>query len=53
MVVGYIPGHPLRKFIKNIYNAHTHSVTHAACPATDAVYGEATAITSTEPSKKA
>jgi len=53
MVVGYVPGHPLRKFIKNKYNVHTHSVTHAACSATDAVYSEDTAITSTAPSKTA
>ena len=52
MVVGYVPGHPLRKFIKK-YNVHTHSVTHAACPATDAAYGEDTAITSTAPSETA
>jgi len=53
MVVGYVPGHPLRKFMKNVYNQHTHEITHAACAASGAVYAEDTAIASTVPSKKA
>jgi len=53
MPVGRVPGDPLRKFIKNVYNVHTHNVTHAACAATGAVYSTATPITSTPPSKTA
>jgi len=51
--VGYVPGSKLRKFVKNVYNQHTHDITHAACAATGAVYPTETPITSTEPSKKA
>ena len=53
MVVGYVPGHPLRKFIKDVYNQHTHEITHAACGASGAVYSSETAVESTVPSKKA
>lgn len=53
VTVGRLPGDKLRKFIKNVYNAHTHNITHAACAATGAVYPTDTAISSTQPSKKA
>jgi len=60
MPVGYTPGHPVRKFkkkefanLKNTYNTHGHSVTHAACAASGAVYAADTAITSTTPDKTA
>jgi len=33
--------------MKSKFNAHTHSITHAQCGATGAVYGTATDITST------